>query len=208
MGTDESFEQLLIEAKAGNADSMDQLGVMYMSGKVNNTNNFAEALWWFQQAANLGYVESILSIGFIYLNGRGVQKNFGEAVKWFSKAADEYHSSKAMHILGELYHKWDYDHKDYRKAYEWYKKGADHGNSWCMLGIGYLCAAQRNDEGEFEWYMKGAEQGNSYGMNLIGSMYEEGAWVKKDIEKAIYWYKKATELGEPNAKIALERLSE
>ena len=42
--------------------------------------------------------------------------------------------------------------------------------------------------------MKSDAQSNPNAMNLIGYMYDTGSGVKRNPEKAFYWYQKATKI--------------
>jgi TPR repeat protein len=50
---------------------------------------------------------------------------------------------------------------------------------------------------------KPAEQGNAEAQASLGFMYEFGEGVRKDDQKAIYWYKKAAEQGNADAEFSL-----
>ena len=43
-------------------------------------------------------------------------------------------------------------------------------------------------------------------MNNLAVMYEDGIGVEQDYVQAVHWYRKAAELGNKSAPVALERL--
>ena len=49
-------------------------------------------------------------------------------------------------------------------------------------------------------------QGKDSAMWSVALCYEDGTGVEKNIDKAVYWYKKGAEKGETNCKEALTRL--
>ncbi|MDY2735372.1 tetratricopeptide repeat protein, partial [Intestinibacter sp.] len=57
-----------------------------------------------------------------------------------------------------------------------------------------------------EWYTKAAEKGNAWAQDNLGSFYEYGKGVEKDINKAIEWYTKAASKGNKHANTRLSRL--
>ena len=57
-----------------------------------------------------------------------------------------------------------------------------------------------------EWTAKSAEQGLAEAMDNLGLYYYNGYGVKKDDETAIYWWKKAAELGNQSALRHLQKL--
>ncbi len=59
-----------------------------------------------------------------------------------------------------------------------------------------------------KWFRKAAEQGDPYGQYDLGTMYERGKGVAKDLFEAMQWYKKAAEQGNEEAKEAFGRLKQ
>lgn len=57
-----------------------------------------------------------------------------------------------------------------------------------------------------QWYCKAAEQGVSRAQFYLGTMYEIGRGVAKDVNTAIRCYGAAARQGDEDAKKALERL--
>jgi TPR repeat protein len=59
-----------------------------------------------------------------------------------------------------------------------------------------------------DWFSKAAQEGHLPSIYLLARMYEAGWGLPPDYEKALYWYRKAAELGDEKApqKVAeLER---
>jgi TPR repeat protein len=50
--------------------------------------DYAEAVKWFQKAANQGNAIGQSSLGVMYQHGKGVPQDYAEAAKWYRKAAD------------------------------------------------------------------------------------------------------------------------
>ncbi|MFR1411805.1 MAG: tetratricopeptide repeat protein [Akkermansia sp.] len=55
---------------------------------------------------------------------------------------------------------------------------------------------------------QGAEQDDAKCMNNLGSMYERGTGVAKDLAEAQKWYERAAELGNEDALANVERVRE
>lgn len=51
--------------------------------------DYAEAVKWYQKAAEQGYADAQYSLGYCYENGQGVLKSTAEAVKWYTKASEQ-----------------------------------------------------------------------------------------------------------------------
>lgn len=82
-----------VEAKdiwetVGDAASLRNLGALYLSGVLGSAD-YAQALTYFQQAADWGDTQAMLGIGFIYKNGLGVDANNDLAEGWFLRAAEQ-----------------------------------------------------------------------------------------------------------------------
>lgn len=60
----------------------------------------------------------------------------------------------------------------------------------------------------YQFYIKGAEQQDSKAMNNLGSMYERGTGVAKNLDEARKWYEQAGALGNEDARANVERVKE
>ena len=58
----------------------------------------------------------------------------------------------------------------------------------------------------FAWYLKAAEQGVDDAMFVVGSRYEQGKGVERDVEAAREWYSRAARDGYEDAINALHDL--
>jgi hypothetical protein len=76
------------------------------------SNEYAEALKWYNKAADIGSAAAMSNIGFCYRNGDGVSKDYARAVDWFRKAADG-GDKKGMFGLGYMYEEGWAVRKDY-----------------------------------------------------------------------------------------------
>ena len=59
-----------------------------------------------------------------------------------------------------------------------------------------------------EWLKKAAENGHADSMYLLGHCYENGLGVLKNSNDAIFWYRKASDLGHEDATERLEQIDE
>lgn len=114
---DESFERIKMQAEKGNVPAQFKLGIMYFKGR-ETSQDYKEALKWFQRAAEQGLSEAQYNIGVMYIEGKGVSQNYTEALKWFNKAAKQ-NDPKAQYNLGVIYASGVRVPQDYIKAYAW-----------------------------------------------------------------------------------------
>lgn len=89
-------------------------------------------------------------------------------------------------------------------ALEFYRQGAELGHAGAQSALGgyYLDGKviQKNEELALDLFRKAAVQGDPLGMVAMGDAYKNGIGdVVKSLETAFEWYKKATEVGVPEA---------
>ena len=89
-------------------------------------NNFREAVAYYQQAAQYGYVIAETSLGQMSQNGEGIPQNYRDALSWSSKAASK-GFAPAQNNLGVLYETGQGAPKNLAQAREWYRKAAAQG---------------------------------------------------------------------------------
>jgi hypothetical protein len=64
------------------------LGLLYNEGKCV-TQNYSEAVKWYQKAAEQGNVNGQINLAFMYEKGLGVERNISTAVSWYTQAAKQ-----------------------------------------------------------------------------------------------------------------------
>ena len=102
---DAYFQEQLAEARKGDPIAQFKMGIIYLKGDSAPLNH-AEAVKWYQKAANEGDSGAQTNLGAMYLNGDGVTKNNSEALKWFRKAADQ-GGADAQFNLGVMYNNYE-----------------------------------------------------------------------------------------------------
>lgn len=115
---DDNVAQEIILAQQGNSDAQNQLGIRYFNGTVQD---YAEAMEWFQKAAEQNYADAQYNLGLMYKNGEAGVKDSKLAIKWFLKAAEQNHAA-AQFNLGMMYQNGDSVEKNEKVAQEWLQK--------------------------------------------------------------------------------------
>jgi len=114
---------------------------------------------------------------------------------------------KVYEILGQMFVNGHFSGvKESDKANECFKIGAEHGNVVCMNYYAMLLDDSGKPRESVDWFTKAAELGHPTSQFNLALHYENGRGVKKDIDKAIYWYEKAAENGDEDAPEAIESL--
>lgn len=93
---------LRAKAKAGDANSQFNIGMLYDNGQ-GVPKDHAEATRWFRKAAEQGNATAQYNLGVAYESGSDVPRDYVEAVKWFHKAAEQGDAFNEL-MLGVVYH--------------------------------------------------------------------------------------------------------
>ena len=75
----------LPESNEKDSQSIFELGKRYAEGD-GVRQSWAEAVKWYQKAADQGNADAQYNLGFCYANGDGVRQNWAEAVKWYNRS--------------------------------------------------------------------------------------------------------------------------
>ncbi len=123
-------------AKQGRVFEQNQLGMVSMLA-IGQGYDPAEALMWFQRAAQSAYAPAEVNLAVMYINGWGVGQNYGIALHWLHRAADQ-GDGRAYYNLGILYLQGNGVPKDAAEAVKYFQKGAEAGDSSAETNLGYM----------------------------------------------------------------------
>ncbi len=136
---------------------------MYSLGRGVDRNK-AEAVKWYQKAAEHGDENAQSILCAMYFVGIDIHKDYYQAKKWCQKAADN-GDQDAQFTIGMMYYDGDGLPMDFNEAAMWFRKAADQGDDVAefVLGLAYA-----NGQGvmqdyvtAYEWFTKAAADGNS-----------------------------------------------
>lgn len=168
------------------------MGNLYFFG-VGVQQDFLQAKEWYEKAAEHDDADAFNVIGHLYHTGKGVAVNYTKAKEYFEKAVKKDHPN-ACNSLGNIYLNGNGIAPDYYKAKDLFEKSANLGNSRgrYLLGKWYLEGFSGTKD-----YLKAIECFEQSDFPLaylsLGDICFKGLGVKKDIEKAIYYYKIASD---------------
>lgn len=94
-----SQEEIVQQAKQGDAVAQAKLGSMYLLGWQGFEQNNEKAAEWMQKAAEQGMVDAQVLLGALYDRGLGVTANRDTATNWYEKAAAQGNGT-SLAILG------------------------------------------------------------------------------------------------------------
>lgn len=75
-------------AEQGNADSQNNLALMYEHGQ-GGPQDYVAAVAWYRKAADQGNAAAQHNLGHMYEDGKGVPQNYTQAHMWFNLAASK-----------------------------------------------------------------------------------------------------------------------
>lgn len=133
-------------------------------------------------------------------------------IKLLSDATEKYHNIYAGMYIGNLFHSGLSNgsvvivKKDYEKAFYYYNMVADYDYTGAVLWrIGWMyerkqiasdLSEEERKKKAFEYYKKSEEKNYVKAYNSIGKFYQNGWAVEKNLNEAIYYFRKATKLGD------------
>ena len=181
-----------------NSETLANQGISYFTSK-----NYAEALKYLRQAADLGNASAQHYLGYMYEEGLGVAQNYSEALRLYRLSANQGFSS-AQNNLGYMY-EWGHGvGKNEVEAFNWYRKAALQGDKVAQNNVAYLFETGRgviqNYEEAAKWYRISADQGYASAQNSLGTAYENGRGVPQSYTEAFKWFKLAADQGYPKAE--------
>lgn len=118
-------ELLTPQANAGSALAQFCLGYMNYMG-VGVAQDQAQAVAWYQKAADQGFADAQYNLGYLYLTGEGVERDVDAAVTLLDSATESGHPL-AAYELGVLHEFGDGIPRDWDKAKAAYKLAAADG---------------------------------------------------------------------------------
>jgi TPR repeat protein len=169
------------------------------------------AVGWYRKAAALGHAKAMRWPGAAYASGAGAITGDATTLRWYRKAA-ALGEVAAMVKVGEMLQRGIGGRVDKVEGYSWLGKAAELGSPAGMAGVG---GAILHGEGVEEdmahglrWLRKAAENGDRQGMYLLGRcLAMGGVGLRKNTPAAIVWFQKSAELGEVEARRALQELA-
>ena len=105
--------------------------------EVQTAGNYAEAIKWYQIAAEQGHAQAQFALGHMYDVGKGVDRDPAKAAKWFRLAAQQGHVD-AQYNVAFMYANGTGVQKDYGEALRWFRKAAEQCDLSSQANIGVM----------------------------------------------------------------------
>jgi TPR repeat protein len=150
-------------------------------------------------AAEAGFADAQATLGQMLLDGDGAARDPQRAIGWFGKAAEQGHAM-AINMIGRCYDQgWGVD-VDKARAAEWFRIASDMGLDWAQYNYATLLAlgegVAEDKPAALALLRLAAAQNNAKAINFVGSFYEDGWVVDRDMGVAADHYRVAAEGGD------------
>jgi TPR repeat protein len=202
-----AFELYQKAAELGSSVAQFNLTHMYIFGKGID-KDYNKAFELSSTLAGQEYPRGMNLLGYCYELGVGTNINKQKASEFYQKGAD-LGNNMAQYNLARMYRKGDIVNRDYNKAFELCQKSAADGeypNGIHKLGCCYDfgIGTSINKQKAVKLYQKAANLEHSLAQYKLANMCKIGEGIVRDIDQAIYWYKKQENRG--NIQDELEEL--
>ena len=200
---------LLTEAaNQGFAPSQSELGIIYAMGE-KVPQNMGYAINLFTKAAEQGDDSAQKNLGIIYKNGNGVPTNPQAAVYWFSKAAEQ-GNIQAKSNLADMYKMGIGVQRNYNVAINLLKEVIDSGvedyYQGSLFDLAFIYSEINRDDLALPLWQQLAYLGNSTAQYNLGLCYAQGKGTNVDLNQARYWWQKAADQGDADARRQLANM--
>lgn len=154
-------QTLISLAEQGNVEAQLNLATIYFESQ-----NYKDAMVWFQKAAKQGNAKAQYEIGFMYDGDCGVQQDYKVEMDWYRKAAKQDHAG-AQYNIGLMYRDGEGVKKSNKEAIVWFGKAAKQGFSGAQEELDKISPPVKNTS-----QRRYVESGHSSNGNTSAS-YEE-----------------------------------
>ena len=132
---------------------------------------------------------------------RDAQNNLNEAKEKKASLELKLNDSMSRNEQGILYE------NEPEREIEWLEKALENRNAEALPKV--IEFYEKNDpQKAIEWYFKAAGYGIAHAQCKLGDMYLNGKGVSQSMAAAVKWYTRAAELGNEEAKTALDAMAQ
>jgi TPR repeat protein len=186
VAADPDLPRVQADAERGAVKQQLQLGAAYLAGR-GVPQDFTQAAYWYERAANSGDPLAQNQIGFFYQSGIGVPRDPAQAVHWYQRAADGGYL-RAKVNLGVAY-LWGLGvRKDTQLGYDFIHEAAlrNYGLADAYMGEIYHfgLGVPADDEAARIWYERGAHAKDCIAEYRLAALLSAGTPSNQDLLKA------------------------
>lgn len=209
-----TLKRLAQRGYPGNQEAQYELANIYGSGDIGFSQNAQEACAWYIQASKQNHPEATFRAGMCFELGIGVKKDYDCAVMYYRKAAKLCHAKSMYRLAIILLQGYLRQTPQPREAVSWLQRAATNTDESMPPAMHALAMIQLNGQCQHTSLVadidfavallhQAADLGYEASQTTLGELYEQGAHVKPDDGKSIYYYTLAAEQGAPAAALGL-----
>lgn len=215
MDVSKAFTYFNASSSKGNPEGQYYYGYLFLKG-IGTPINYKNAFNLFTVSAQQHNVLAYYQLGVMALNGLGMSTDCNSAVKFFKMVAEKGPTSG---LLDQGYN--SFLEGNYRDSFLYYQKASDLGYENGQLNLVYMLEKELIDdyfneiqknvtttEMIFKYHKLLSDQGNVKAMVKVGDHYYYGTGVEVNIDKSVINYRKAVDLGNPQAMFNLGYMHE
>lgn len=201
---DKECAVLLLQAAAtgGILSAALNLAVAFDTGN-GVAQSYYKAFQHYTQAARLGNTDAIHAVGSMLYAGEGTPQQPAKAKQWFLKAAKRGHAV-AMYDVASCYQCGTGTKQNTRLAVHWFEQALAAGETKALTGLGhcYCMLVSPPDMARARSYFEQASAlGYGNATHNLGIMAERGMGQPPLLPDALFWYKRAADLGHEGAAL-------
>lgn len=189
---------LVPAAKEGDSNAQCYLALCFLKGDAV-AQNLPKAVYWFKKAATQGNEVAMFNLAFCMQRGWGMDRSAEGAFDLYLQLAKGGHV-KAYYELARCYRLGIGTQTNPVKAYRWVQKGVKLNDPDCLCMMGYFFYdgkpyVRESLKAAYKSFSKAASRGSVAAKYVLGQMFNNGIYVKKNNEKGEAYIKEAAEAG-------------
>lgn len=186
-------------ADANSSDLFEQAKAYDLGIGVKQDKQKAASLY--REAMNQGDKRAKHNLAMLLISEEEELSNKPSGIQMLQELADEGEVA-SIYNLGLCYMNGNGVTQDIEKGLELYQTASNMGLGIATYSIGayYVNECQEIEKG-IEYCEKAAEQGFALAVSILEQQYEEGMGVEKDFDKALFYMKRAAELGDAQCQL-------
>ena len=189
----EGFNALKKKVDSGDMHYANSLGYAYEFG-VGTSLSIKEAMKYYEMAAKQNNVLGMTNLADLYIQENKLKK----AKPLLVKAAEKEYGY-AQYLLAMNF--FDLYSENNKEALHWLERAAknDESEALYQLGVYYLEGDEADLAKAINYFQRAAELNHADAALELSYIYDEGMSVEQDDDKALFFLKKAAELGNQEA---------
>lgn len=199
----EALKWLELAQKQGNAKAIQYCAEIYARGGLGVTKDQKKALKLFTLSGEQGNGGAYAVLGRYYKYGDySFPKDEKASDKWYKKAVETYRKAadqgdaEAQFGLAGCYCNGSGVKQSWSEAVKWYRLAIEQGHYYAKMQLGYCYffgLGVKQDQAQAEKLFHEVDYADA--CNRVGFAYAYGKDTRKDLAKALEWYRKAADLG-------------